>query len=67
MNDVQRFIKTPIAARLLNVPYTRLMSLLRNGKIDPPPKDTSGDYLWSEENLAAASTLLAGGSQEQQP
>jgi hypothetical protein len=53
------YIKTPIAARRLNVPYTQLMSLLRHGKITPPQKDTSGDYLWTEEDLAAVRTALA--------
>jgi hypothetical protein len=55
---MKSFVKTPIAARRLNVPYSRLMSLLRYGKIDPPQKDSSGDYLWTEEDLVAARHAL---------
>ena len=52
-------IKTPVAARVLEVPYHRLISLLRDAKINPPPKDSSGDYVWGEQDLAAARQALA--------
>ena len=57
---MQPFVKTPIAARRLNVPYSRLISLLRHGKIVPPRKDSSGHYVWAEEDLAAARLALQG-------
>jgi hypothetical protein len=47
-------VKTPIAAQMLNVSYSHLMSLLRYRKICPPQKDSSGDYVWTEDDLAAA-------------
>jgi hypothetical protein len=53
-------VKTPIAARHLGVSYSHLMSLLRNGKVTPPQKDSSGDYLWAEADLAAARRALQG-------
>ena len=52
------FFKTPAAARLLNVPYWRLINLLRTDKIAAPAKDSSGDYVWSEADLAAAREAL---------
>jgi hypothetical protein len=52
------YVKTPVAARRLNVSYSHLMSLLRHGKIRPPEKDSSGDYLWSERDLAVAREAL---------
>jgi hypothetical protein len=36
-----------------------LIGLLRDGKMIPPIKDSSGDYLWAEEDLAAARQALA--------
>jgi hypothetical protein len=53
------FLKTPAAARELGVPYSHLVSLLRYGKVVPPQKDSSGDYLWSEADLSAARRALA--------
>jgi hypothetical protein len=58
MNDP---VKTPIAARRLKVPYSRLVSLLRYGKVAPPRKDSSGDYVWTEDDLAAARRVLDSG------
>ena len=52
-------LKTPAAARQLNIPYSHLISLLRHGKIVPPQKDSSGDYLWTNADLAAARQALA--------
>ena len=51
--------KSPIAAIELGISYDRLVSLLRSRKITPPQKDTSGDYLWSDEDLNAARLALA--------
>jgi hypothetical protein len=53
------FLKTPAAAKALNIPYSHLVSLLRHGKIVPPTKDSSGDYLWTEADLSAAQQVLA--------
>jgi hypothetical protein len=48
------FRKTPVAARELGVAYWRLIGLLRYGKIDPPARDSSGDYIWTDEDLSRA-------------
>ena len=50
--------KTPIAVRELNTTYYRLIELIRGNKITPPGKDTSGDYLWSDEDLERARQAL---------
>ena len=55
------FVKTPVAARQLNIPYSRPISLLRHGKIAAPAKDLSGDYVWTETDLAAARDALQQG------
>jgi hypothetical protein len=53
------FRKTPAAADELGVNYWRLIDLLRNKKIPPPQRDTSGDYVWTDADLAAARAALA--------
>ena len=51
--------KTPAVADQLGVPYWRLIDMIRARKIKPPQKDTSGDYLWGEPDIAAARAVLA--------
>ena len=51
-------LKTPVAAKQLNITYTRLMSLIRYGKVTPPQKDSSGDYQWTADDLAAVRKIL---------
>ena len=43
----------------LGVTYYRLIGLLRAGKMSSPQKDGSGDYLWSDKDLAAARKALS--------
>jgi hypothetical protein len=52
-------MKTPVAARHLGVTYHTLIGLLRFNKIDPPQRDSSGDYLWSPADLDRARAALA--------
>ena len=54
-------VKTPVAAQVLGITYHRLVSLLRSGKLPPPRKDSSGDYVWTDGDLAAARKALAAG------
>jgi hypothetical protein len=56
---MHEFRKTPVAARMLGISFSRLHSLIRSGKIAAPQKDTSGDFLWSDEDLASARKTLA--------
>jgi hypothetical protein len=51
--------KTPVAARELGVPYYVLTGLLRYGKIDPPGRDSSGDFLWTDADIERARQILA--------
>jgi hypothetical protein len=57
--EVEFLLKTPEAAKQLKVAYSHLISLLRHGKINPPQKDSSGDYVWTEADLAAARQALS--------
>jgi hypothetical protein len=57
------WLKTPQAAKVLGVSYWRLVSLLRCEKIEPPAKDSSGDFIWLEKDLAAARQALENGRQ----
>jgi hypothetical protein len=52
-------VKTPIAARTLGLRYHQLIGLLRYGHIDPPGKDSSGDYVWTEADIERARQALA--------
>jgi hypothetical protein len=49
-----QFRKTPAAAKELRISYVFLISLLRYGKLEPPAKDSSGDYVWTDSDLARA-------------
>ena len=51
--------KTPVAARELSISYHQLIGLIRYCKIDPPAADSSGDYLWGDEDMARARAALA--------
>jgi hypothetical protein len=52
------FYKSRQVAKILGIPYTRLMSLLRCEKLPAPQKDSSGDYVWLEQDVANARTGL---------
>ncbi len=51
--------KTTVAARELGATYSQLHNLIRNGKLVPPPKDTSGDLIWGDEDIERARQALA--------
>jgi hypothetical protein len=55
------YLKTRAVADALGVPYHRLFELLRSRKIAPPPKDSSGDYVWLSEHVEAARQALTAG------
>jgi hypothetical protein len=58
---VARYRKTPIAARELAVSYHQLIGLIRFAKIDPPGRDSSGDYIWTDADLKRAREALQAG------
>jgi hypothetical protein len=51
--------KTPLAARELGVPYYVLIGLMRYGKLEPPGRDSSGDFVWTDDDMARARQVLA--------
>jgi hypothetical protein len=51
--------KTPIAARELGVPYYTLYNLIRFNKVDPPLRDTSGHFVWTDSDLERTRKALA--------
>ena len=53
------FLKTPLAAEHLGVSYHRLIGLLRFRKMEPPARDSSGDYVWTDSDLERARKALA--------
>jgi hypothetical protein len=53
------FLKTPAAADKLGVSYHRLIGLLRFRKIEPPARDSSGDFVWSDADLERVRKALA--------
>jgi hypothetical protein len=61
------FVKTPVAAKQLDIPYSRLISLLRHGKLAAPTKDSSGDYIWTEADVAAAREALLRSRRQKGP
>jgi hypothetical protein len=52
------FRKTPVAARELGISYHQLIGLLRYDKIDPPARDSSGDYLWADADIERAKAAI---------
>jgi hypothetical protein len=54
------FFKTPAVADLIGVSYYRLIGLLRSRRLAPPQKDTSGDYIWTPEDIEGARKALSG-------
>jgi hypothetical protein len=59
--------KTPVAARELGVSYWRLVNLLRSGKLTPPGRDSSGDFIWDDADIERARAALASGRNRQEP
>jgi hypothetical protein len=52
------YFKTPAAADQLGIPYSRLISLMRSKRVTPPPKDSSGDYVWTPCDLDRVRQVL---------
>jgi hypothetical protein len=43
---------------MLGRTYNQVMTAIRHGYIDPPPKDSSGDYVWSPETIESVRQVL---------
>ena len=46
--------KTPIAVKLIGCTIGQLLWLIRSGRLERPEKDSSGDYMWTDADIAAA-------------
>jgi len=53
------FLKTAAVARALGISYASLFKLIRNGRIAPPARDSSGDYIWMPDDVERAKAALA--------
>jgi DNA-binding transcriptional MerR regulator len=60
------FFKTKAVADLLGITYHRLFELIRSNKIPSPQKDSSGDYVWTEQDIERARHALAARRRPQQ-
>jgi hypothetical protein len=47
------------ACRELGITYDKVYTLLRSGKLDPPPRNGSGDFAWSAADVARLRKALA--------
>jgi hypothetical protein len=61
------YLKSLIVADLLNVSYARLIFLIKTKRMPPPGKDSSGDYTWSERDVARARAALSTVRQRRLP
>jgi len=51
--------KTRSAAAAIGATVAQIMAAIYAGKLTPPAKDESGDYVWSDEDLERARQALA--------
>jgi DNA-binding transcriptional MerR regulator len=51
-------IKTKDAARQLGCKYHQLIYAINTGRLTPPSKDSSGDYIWTIDDIERAKTAL---------
>lgn len=60
-------LKTRSAALAIGATVAQLRGAISNGKLDPPEKDASGDYLWTDEDLDRARAALAVDRRRKRP
>jgi hypothetical protein len=53
------YLKSREVTALLKIPYSRLISILRSGKLPQPDKDVSGDLIWSPRDVANVRRALS--------
>jgi hypothetical protein len=51
--------KTRSVCNFLNVRYSHLTCMLRDGRLAPPAKDESGDFVWLDSDIQRAREALA--------
>jgi hypothetical protein len=52
------YYKTGAVAKELSIPMSRLRSLIVTGRLDAPAKDSSGDFIWRNEDIERARAAL---------
>lgn len=52
-------LKSGAVTRLLGVPYYTLFEMMRGGHLQPPQKDSSGQFVWTEADLERARQAVA--------
>jgi hypothetical protein len=53
------YLKSRAVADQLGVPYWRLFDLIRSRRLVAPDKDSSGDYVWTSDDVERARQALA--------
>jgi hypothetical protein len=53
------YLKTPGVCRELSCTYSLLANLMRSGRLAPPQKDSSGDFVWTPADVERARAALA--------
>jgi DNA-binding transcriptional MerR regulator len=54
-----RYLKSGAVAQQLGIPYYTLFELMRGGHLQPPQKDSSGQYVWTEADVERARHAVA--------
>jgi hypothetical protein len=51
--------KSPVAAREAGITYAQLIGLMRYGHLEPPQRDSSGDFIWTDADMERVRAVLA--------
>jgi hypothetical protein len=60
------FLKTPVVAERLGIGYHLLFGLIRSRRLTPPAKDSSGDYVWTPDDIERVRAALAARADRQE-
>jgi hypothetical protein len=63
---IMPYLKSRAAAQALGISYYQLFELIRSGKLTPPAKDASGDYVWDGKDLQRARRALKASRRRRQ-
>lgn len=53
------YLKSGAVAELLGIPYYTLFELMRAKRLQPPQKDSGGQFVWTEADLERARLAVA--------
>ncbi len=60
------FLKSRVVADQLGISYYNLFELIRSKRLQPPAKDSSGDYVWTPADVERARAVLAARAQRKE-